>query len=105
MMALGREQGRTPREGEHERRRVEEGRARVELPDVRSAVLGGLAGACLCALLVLVIIDWLTGLHNSALTLGLVVAALVLAGLAVMRMSWRAAGRSVLPRIGRPDEP
>lgn len=86
MIALG-EDGRTQRGEERDRRRVAEARQGTELPDVRLAVLGGLAGASLCALLVLVIIDWLTGLHNSALTIGLTISALVFASLAVARVS------------------
>jgi len=54
--------------------------------DVRAAILGGLAGACLSTLAVLFVVDWLTGLHNAPLSLGLVCAAILLAIFAVARV-------------------
>jgi hypothetical protein len=58
----------------------------ADLPDARAAILGGLAGACLAALVVLLVIDWLTGLHNPALTLGLTCAAILLSASAASRL-------------------
>jgi hypothetical protein len=56
------------------------------LLDARVAVLVGIGGVCLSALVVLLIIDWLAGLHNAALSVGLACSTMVLGLLAGARL-------------------